>query len=99
MVSSQREAEVSGTVHAHHHMGNWHQNRCSFSQGHPQLLTGLWTHTGQGSIQNSLEIVEESFLSKHGAHLTAGSTKRAESCGVIGDGSAQRVEPVLSLTN
>lgn len=54
---------------------------------------------GQDSIQNSLEIVEESFISKQAPHLTAGSTKRAESCGVIGYGSAQRVEPVLSLTN
>ncbi len=44
VVSSQCEAEVRGTVHAHHHMRNWHQNRSSLTQGHPQLLTGLWTH-------------------------------------------------------
>lgn len=64
VVSPQREAEVSGTVHAHHHMGNWHQYRCSFSEGHPQLLTGLWMHTGQDCIQNTLKIVHEGFISQ-----------------------------------
>lgn len=41
VVSSQCEAEVRGTVHAHHHMRNWHQYRSSFTQGHPQLLPCL----------------------------------------------------------
>lgn len=55
VVSSQREAEVSGAVHAHHHMGDWHQHRRSLSQGHPQLLTGLWTQTGQDGRQKSVQ--------------------------------------------
>lgn len=41
VVSSESEAEVGGAVHAHHHMRNWHEDRCSLAQGHPQFLTGL----------------------------------------------------------
>lgn len=97
-MSSQREAEISGTVHAHHHMGNWHQYRGSLSQGHPQLLTGLWTRAGQDGSQNGVQIWTW-FMKTPPSHLTARSTKRAESCSVVGYGSAQRVEPVLSLSH
>lgn len=73
VVSSQCEAEVTGTVHAHHHMGNWHQYRCSLSQGHPQLLTGLRTHTGQDSSQNRIRtrslVVKASFKNRPLASL------------------------------
>lgn len=47
VVSSEREAEVSGAVHAHHHLRNRYQLRSSFTQGHPQLLSGLMGKHGQ----------------------------------------------------
>lgn len=42
VVSSQREAEVRGAVHAHHHVGNWHQHGSRLTEGHPQLLPRLF---------------------------------------------------------
>ena len=47
VVPSQCEAEVSGAIHAHHHMWNWHEYRSSLAEGHPQLLTCLRTHSAQ----------------------------------------------------
>lgn len=41
VVSSECEAEVRGTVHTHHRVRNRHQHWSSFTQGHPQLLSGL----------------------------------------------------------
>lgn len=44
VVSSKSEAEVRGAVHAHHRVRRRHRNRSGFTQGHPQLLTGLLAH-------------------------------------------------------
>lgn len=102
MVSSQCEAEVGGAVHAHHRVGNWHQYRRGLPQGHPQLLTGLWARMGTGRRSDRYSNPEsghESFHEKADPRLTAGSAERAEAGGVIGDGPAQRVEPVLSLSD
>lgn len=41
VVPSECEAEISCAVHAHHHLWNWNQYRCSFSERHPQFFTGL----------------------------------------------------------
>lgn len=49
MVSSEREAEVRCTVHAHHYMRHWDQYGSSLTQGHPQFLTGLLAQ-GQDDI-------------------------------------------------
>lgn len=43
VVPSQREAEVGRTVHAHHHLRDWHQHGSRLTQRHPQLLAGLQT--------------------------------------------------------
>lgn len=41
VVPSEREAEICGAVHAHHHLGNWHKHRRGLTKSHPQFLAGL----------------------------------------------------------